>query len=228
MKELIVLPREKHENGRAYAFRTIRENILKLNLEPGSDISENELAAALSLSRTPVREALIELMRMDLIEVYPQRGSCVTRIDSRHIEEARFLRNLLEKAVVEIVCAAASPENVTALEENVDLYGYYTEKGKTEKLLELDNAFHSLLFAIADKSQLYCMMRNFSIHYDRLRQISLMADKEDNVLSDHRSIVEAIKAGDAALACSIMETHLNRYQINLSDMMAKYPQYFRA
>ena len=228
MKELTIPPREKNENGRAYAFRTIRENILQLNLEPGSDISENELAAALSLSRTPVREALIELMRMDLVAVYPQRGSSVTRIDSRHIEEARFLRNLLEKAVVEIVCAAADNEDIKALDENVDLYGYYAEKGKKEKLLELDNDFHKLLFSIAGKTQLYEMMRGFSIHYDRLRRISLMADKEDKVLSDHRKIVEAIKAKDAALASQTMETHLNRYQINLSDMMAKYPQYFKA
>ena len=115
-----------------------------------------------------------------------------------------------------------------AMTDLFEKYGYYAEKGKKEKLLELDNDFHKLLFSIAGKTQLYEMMRGFSIHYDRLRRISLMADKEDKVLSDHRKIVEAIKAKDAALASQTMETHLNRYQINLSDMMAKYPQYFKA
>ena len=52
------LPRE---TGRDYALRTIKENIIRLELAPGSMVSENELAAAMGLSRTPVREALIEL-----------------------------------------------------------------------------------------------------------------------------------------------------------------------
>ena len=66
------LPRE---SSRDYALRIIKDNIISLRLEPGSQISENELATEMGLSRTPVREALIELAKVKIIETYPQRKS---------------------------------------------------------------------------------------------------------------------------------------------------------
>ena len=58
--------RQPRETGRDYALRTIKDNIIHLELAPGSMVSENELAAAMGLSRTPVREALLELQRKTL------------------------------------------------------------------------------------------------------------------------------------------------------------------
>ena len=69
------LPRE---SSRDYALRIIKDNIISLRLEPGSQISENELATEMGLSRTPVREALIELAKVKIIETYPQRKSVVS------------------------------------------------------------------------------------------------------------------------------------------------------
>ena len=68
-------------------------------LPPGSIVSENEISAALNLSRTPIREALIELSRSKLVEILPQKGSYVTRIDLDLAEESRFLRCVVETAV---------------------------------------------------------------------------------------------------------------------------------
>ena len=72
---MIVLEKREHETSRDYALRVIRENIIRLELAPGSQISENELAAQLGLSRTPVREALLALSHVRIIESYPQRRS---------------------------------------------------------------------------------------------------------------------------------------------------------
>ena len=75
---MIVYERLKRETAREYALRIIRQNIISLDLEPGSRISENELASELGISRTPVREALIELSKIKVIEIYPQRGSYIS------------------------------------------------------------------------------------------------------------------------------------------------------
>ena len=88
------------ETGRDYALRIIKENIISLDLAPGSPISENELAAELGLSRTPVREALIELAKVKIVEITPQKKSLVAPIDYELVEESRFMRNVLECAVV--------------------------------------------------------------------------------------------------------------------------------
>ena len=86
------------ENGRDYALRTLKENIIRLELEPGSSISDREVASQLSLSRTPVREALLELAKSKVIDIYPQKGSVVSLIDYELVEEAYFIRNVLETA----------------------------------------------------------------------------------------------------------------------------------
>ena len=59
-------PRQGRETAREYALRQLKENIISLQLEPGSMVSENEMAAQLGISRTPVREALIELSRVNI------------------------------------------------------------------------------------------------------------------------------------------------------------------
>ena len=80
------------ENGRDYALRVIKENIVRLEMEPGSVISDREVAACLSLSRTPVREALLELAKAKAVDIYPQRGSVVSLIDYDLVEEADRLK----------------------------------------------------------------------------------------------------------------------------------------
>ena len=87
--------RQPRETGRDYALRTIKDNIIHLELAPGSMVSENELAAAMGLSRTPVREALIELSKVKIVEIYPQKGSAVALIDYDLVAESRFMRKVL-------------------------------------------------------------------------------------------------------------------------------------
>lgn len=218
------LPRE---TGRDYALRTIKDNIIRLELAPGSMVSENELAAALGLSRTPVREALIELSKVKIVEIYPQRGSVVALIDYAMVEEARFMRNIMERAVVELDCKIATKEDIRKLRDNVKLHEFYFGNDDPDCLLENDNQFHRTLFRIAQKEQIYTLMQNIAIHFDRVRRMSLLAVKDPKVITDHMAIVEAIAAHDAVAANSHMEKHLSRYKIDEKDIRKKYPEYFK-
>ena len=78
-RDMIIKERTGRETGRNYALRILKENIVMLELEPGSRISENELAQELGVSRTPVREALIELSKSKIVEIFPQKGSFIDR-----------------------------------------------------------------------------------------------------------------------------------------------------
>lgn len=146
-----LLKRLPRETARDYAFRMIKDNIIRLELEPGCLISENELAAELGLSRTPVREALIALSRARVVEITPQKRSIVAPIDETLVEEARFVRDVLECAVVELVCQYATEADILALEENVKLQEIYLKTGPLESIMDLDNQFHMHLFAITRK-----------------------------------------------------------------------------
>ena len=82
---MIILNRNSSETARSYAMRVLLYNIIHVELQPGSAVSENELSSALSLSRTPIREALIELNRIGLVEILPQRGSYISKINYFYI-----------------------------------------------------------------------------------------------------------------------------------------------
>lgn len=222
-----VTERDPKETGRDYAFRMLRENIISLELAPGSMLSEKELADELGLSRTPVREALIELTKGGAVEVFPQRGSKVALIDYHWVEEAYFMRNALECAVVESICGKLSEEQYNELEENVQLQKFYLDRHSPDKLLEMDDSFHQQLFQIAKKPHVYLLMGCMFIHFDRVRSMSLSVVKDIKIVSDHAAILEAIKNGEPEHAVRLMEKHLKRYKIDEADLRQEYPSYFR-
>ncbi len=78
---LEILPKNKRETAREYVTRVLKYNIVNLNLKPGQAISENEIAELLGVSRTPVREAFLELAKASIVEVYPQKGTYISLID---------------------------------------------------------------------------------------------------------------------------------------------------
>lgn len=219
-------PRTTRETGREYALRTIKDNIVRLELAPGSFISENELAAEMGLSRTPVREALIDLAKVKMIEITPQKRSVVAYIDYEMVEEARFMRNTLECAVVELACQHAMVSEILQLEDNVRLQRFHLEHGNYGGIMELDNQFHEILFQIAQKPQVYAMIQHISIHFDRVRSMALNSVKDLKIVDDHAQIVQALMDRDSERARTIMDKHLNRYKLDEQAIRQTYPQYF--
>ncbi|MEG2098250.1 MAG: GntR family transcriptional regulator [Pseudoflavonifractor sp.] len=218
------LPRE---TGRDYALRTIKDNIIRLELAPGSMVSENELSTEMGLSRTPVREALIELSKSKIVEIYPQKGSAVSLVDYTLVEESRFVRSVLEGAVVELVCTMALPEDIQRLEDSIQLQIFYRDHRDPDALLEPDDMFHHILFEIAQKPQAYALMENIAIHFDRMRRLSLFTVKNSDIIADHQALLSDIIHRDPAAARARLEIHLNRYKIDEQAIRAKFPDYFK-
>lgn len=224
---MVIMQRLPRESAREYAYRTIKYNVISLELKPGSLISENELASEIGVSRTPVREALIELSKLKIIEIYPQKGSIISLIDKELVEEARFLRLLLETAIVEIACDIATEEEILTMEENLRLQEFYLENANKEKQLQLDNEFHELLFSMSNKKFTYHILDGLMIHFDRARSLSLSVIKGSKTISDHRAIIQAIKNKDKKEACQLITDHLSRYKIDEQELRKEYPQYFK-
>ncbi len=222
-----VIERNPKETAREYAMRVIRHNIITLALAPGSIISENELAGELGISRTPVREALIEIGRTSMVGTFPQRGSCISLIDFELVEEAVFLRMVLEKAVAELACDMAQETDIIKLEENVKLQEFYLSNSSTERLIELDNEFHTTLFRICHKERTFEMMQNMLIHFDRVRTLSVETVKDIKIISDHKAILDAIRKRDKTAAVDMIVKHLSRYKLDRKEIMERYPEYFK-
>jgi DNA-binding GntR family transcriptional regulator len=222
-----VTARQAKETARDYAFRTLRKNIVMLKLAPGSMVSEKELAVEMGISRTPTREALIELSKSQIVDIFPQKGSYISKIDYALVDEARFMRLVLEKAVIEQVCELATEEDLSELEHNISLQQFYVDSDATGKFFQMDNDFHEQLFVIANKMQVYHLMDSMMIHFDRVRMMRLHTDKEvKELLDDHKEIVAAIRKRDKEEASELMTRHLSRYKVDEELIRREHPDYF--
>lgn len=222
---------ERHyaETAREYARRMLKENIISMDLKPGAMVSENELAAQLGLSRTPVREALMDMSQYGVVDVMPQRGSRISLIDYNLVEEARFARQVLEVAILPIVCENAMPAQIAQLRQNVRFQqlSQEPEMSGSFDLMELDNDFHRLLFHIAQKDNTMRMLEGMTIHFDRVRALALTVVKDQKVIDDHRQICNAIERRDVAAAQEIMTKHLTRVKVDEASIRQACPEYIK-
>lgn len=221
-----ILSRNVSENARTYAVRVLLYNIIHLELLPGSAVSENELSEALSLSRTPIREALIELSRINLVEILPQRGSYITKIDYELVEESRFMRLALENAVLNIVCQNIPESYTEALSQNLQAQRNAQNQKNYDTFLDLDNEFHKLIFEAANKTWSYQIVKEQMVHFDRLRTLSTKFDIGRYTLQDHEDIFYAITRQDSELAQMLMTRHLTRHRTEKEKLLERYPDYF--
>lgn len=217
------LPRE---GARDYALRLLKYNIVRLHLPPGTMISAAELAETTGISRTPFREAMHELAKSHIIHIFPQAGSRVSYIDYNHIHEARFIRLTLESAVIRQACERITPASCLDIEEILRQQENSLNRGDQDALLEHDDRFHHYLFSLAGKEYTYSIMEGVLIHFDRVRQLSLGALAEVQIITDHREILEAVRRHDVNAAVEILTAHLSRYREDEKIIRATYPQYF--
>ena len=222
---MIITPKSSNEHNRDYALRIVRDNIINMEIKPGSLIGEQEIANLLNLSRTPIHEAFLELSKSKIIEILPQKGCFVSYIEPELIDEARFLRKCVEGAIVEETCDKATEADLAELDEVIRLQEFYTNN--SDKFLELDNQFHKVMYRICNKLQCYYMVSLINMHFDRVRSLSLHAVKDHKIIQDHKAIAEAIRNKDKAAARAAFEKHMSRFDLDWSSIAEQYSEYIR-
>lgn len=223
---MIITPKLDYENNRDYALRIIRDNIINMEIKPGSLIGEQEIANMLNLSRTPIHEAFLELSKSKIIEIFPQKGCFVSFIEPELINESRFLRRCIEGAIVQEACDVATKENLDELEEIIHLQEFYNAKNN-DKFLELDNEFHKVFYRICNKMQCYYMVSLMSMHFDRVRSLSLLAVKDHKIIEDHKAILNAVKKKDKDAAAAAFMKHMSRFDLDWDIIADKYGEYIK-
>jgi len=190
-------------------YERLRRAITTLAMLPSEALSEKELSLQLGVSRTPVREALIRLADEGLIDILPQRGSFVAPIRLKDVEEAQFIRESLEVAVVKRLAGRCSPEFVSDLRSNLAQQESAVASDNRELFLELDEAFHRSFCEEAGLSKSWRVIQSVKLQMDRVRYLSLPDPGHlKTLLSQHRQIFDAIERGEADLASLAMSVHL--------------------
>src|SRR3954464_8906084 len=139
------IPRSESSSGgtaRARVYANLRDAIVRADLAPGRQLSENELAASLGVSRTPVRERLQRLGDARLVDIVPQLGTFVSPISTRAVADAQFIREALECAAVRAAAPRVTVEDVEALEQNLAAQERARDAADFDAFYVLDDQFH--------------------------------------------------------------------------------------
>ena len=209
-------------------YNVIRSNIISLNLKPGDRISEKEVSDALNVSRTPVREAFISLSKDGLVYVLPQRGTFISKIDLDQVEEARFIRENLELAVLEIAVEKFSDLDIDELENYVNRQTQALETGSYKEMMKYDQKFHGMIFEKAQKSRTWRLIQQVGTHYRMTRCLSLMGNISwEKAITQHREMLHALRCRDIDKLKSIMKDHTRNLTLDQNEIKSKYQDYFK-
>jgi len=209
------------------AFEHLRDAIVGLELPPGAALSDRELCEQLSMSRTPVREALLRLANIGLVEIRPQSGTFVSRIRMAEVHEANFIRRELEGACVreaaKVINASQKKELIFLIEQQK--LDHSRQNAKV--FSRLDSDFHGAIHTIAGNAMCRMIIRDVRMFVDRLRNLSLHRPADlDEILADHAAIAGALIEGDSQAAEREMNRHIDRVGRVAKTLISQYPEYF--
>ncbi|ANZ41277.1 GntR family transcriptional regulator [Lentzea guizhouensis] len=183
----------------------IRAAIFDGRYAPGSPLREVELAEALEVSRGPVREALQQLEREGLVRTGWHRGATVTELSEQDVAELDSLRGALEVLAVRRVVDGGG--DVAAIEKAAETM----ERADTpHEMVRLDIEFHDAVYAAANHSRLVHAWETIrsQVHLFLLTRVGVSTDGYlDLVRSEHRALVEALRAGDVDGALTLFAAH---------------------
>jgi len=190
-------------------YAALRAAILSGDLQPGTWIREKELAASLSVSRTPLREALVRLSGEGLVETSPNRGVVVRGVAHRELRELYEILLVLEVHAARLAAQHATDEQVRALLETLDLTEFYLERERWEEVTHQSVAFHTVLYEASGNQELAKLIQSIRARTHAFRRFGIRSKPHLlEGLRHHRSICEAIQSRDPELAAARMHEHL--------------------
>ena len=194
-----------------YVYENLKGAIVDGSLSPGSRIIESQVAKALDISRTPVREAIHKLEREGLLCRYPTGGLFVAGLTRAEIEETFGIRGVLESYAARLAASTHSERELREVEEKIDEYQRCLEKGRLEDLPRINTEFHDMLYALSRSPKLIRLINNLREQIYRFRRIILkMEDWARTSNDDHRQIVRCIRNRDADGAERLVKEHILR------------------
>jgi DNA-binding GntR family transcriptional regulator len=208
-------------------YNALLDDIVSLRRKPMELLNEKELEAQFGVSRTPIREAIIRLADVGLVDVFPQSGTFVSRIPRRALYEAILVRKALEDTTVSIAVEKMTPAGLRSLERNLSDLAACHKDGDVAAFHVLDNAFHQQISTIAGFPGIWTIIQQVKVHSDRYRLLTLPQEgRLARVVEEHAAIIDRMRAGDRQGATAAMEFHLGRLLREVDRAEIWDPAYF--
>jgi DNA-binding GntR family transcriptional regulator len=190
-------------------YTHVKQAVLDRRYEGGTLLSEGELAEAVGVSRTPVREALLRLEAEGLLKLYPKKGALVLPVSAQEIADVVETRLLVELHAAEKV-APASPQLAARLEE-LEEQKTHAAAGDLAAFAVADRCFHAEIVRAGGNrilAQLYDQLRDRQLRMG-VATMNAEPDRIAKNIAEHTEILEALRAGDTSAALTLVQRHVS-------------------
>ena len=201
----------------------VRDAIVRLELSPGTAIDKAALCARLGVSRFPVSEALGRLAAEGFVEVLPQRGTRVARINMDDCREAMFIRRALEIEAMRAIAPRADVTLLATLDRNLREQQAVLANANSVRFHELDLELHEVLLNFLGFERVKSAVETARGSLDRARLFMCTPERKASTLREHEAIIVAVKRHDAEAAVRAMEAHLDAVMTELIDFAGRHP-----
>ncbi|QEL23927.1 GntR family transcriptional regulator [Bosea sp. F3-2] len=212
-------------------YRALRRAIIEQALKPGMKLPEDSIGEQLGVSRTLVREAFGRLAVEGLVELKPNRGASVAYPTLEEARDVFEVRRGLERLVAENLAGRLTASQAAELEAHVEQEERAHEQDGPQSI-RLSGEFHIKLATMTGNALLLRYVQEASSRCSLILAIYGRPHSSECAVSEHRQLIEALRAGDAARAADLMDHHLRavvtralltpRVERDIRDVLAPY------
>lgn len=207
---------------RDVVFNTLRQAILRGELEPGERLMEIALAQKLGVSRTPIREAIRKLELEGLVVMVPRKGAEVADITEKDLRDVLEVRTALEALSIELAIKNMTEEDFEALRMANEDFRALSDGNELIKLAEADVAFHEIIYIATNNNRLIQIINNLREQMYRYRLEYIKdASARPRLIEEHQEIIDAMLAKDVERAKKAITRHVENQEENVLQTIAK-------
>ncbi|SDE01669.1 GntR family transcriptional regulator [Auraticoccus monumenti] len=203
-----------------YVLAVLREKLATGELAPGVHLREADLAAALEVSRGPVREALAMLEAEGQVEIRRHRGAFVSVLTKTDVEEVHTLRAAVEALAAERAATRLTADHLAELDRVLEAMKVTSGSVAPQEAVRLDLAFHDVVYAAADHARLlrvWTSLRSQVSFFLHTRNVNF-PDFPTVGFPEHHALRTALSGGDPAVARAAAEEHMRGAYTRLSQL----------
>ncbi|KRK48308.1 FCD domain-containing protein [Secundilactobacillus kimchicus] len=217
------------DNMRNDAYNQIKYKIIHFDYVPGQKISEKTISTELDLGRTPVREALIRIEREGLIEVIPQSGTYITKIDMKAAEEGRFIRECIEPKIMTEAALRIDDGTMELLRQNLDEQDQTANNQEPDAFFDLDQTFHHSFYNVVGRDSVWQWLQINNTQLNRFRRLRLkqLTLDWDMLATQHKQIYTAIQSKNVDDLLYLVGQHLHLMLDEKQQVLDAYSDYFQ-
>lgn len=203
---------------RDVVFNTLRQAILRGELQPGERLLEIHLADKLGVSRTPIREAIRKLELEGLVLMIPRKGAVVAEITEKSLRDVLEVRRALEELAIKLACERIQDEEIEELKVAAKEFEDALKTGDVTVYAEADVKFHDIIYRTTDNQRLIQLLYNLREQMYRYRVEYLKRDdSHDTLLAEHQYIIETLERRDSDEAVKAVCAHIDNQVTAVAD-----------